>query len=276
MSSFQSIIKVFAVCLAVFIIINIFGAIIFGLGIFTTILSGDKIEHSHQIEVSESYTQTYSNVREIKIDLIVSRLTIKRGDELRVEVNTSKIPVSSKVINDTLKIEETRTSSFWRNNFSGNIVLYVPEDMDLRKLELETGAGKINIDGIIAKEAEISHGAGLLEISNCTFNETEIDGGAGRISIENSRLNNLKLKAGVGKVDLGAEITGRSKIECGVGEMSVRLKGMPEEYKIMAEKGIGSLRINGENASSNTTYGNGANLIKLEGGVGSINVHFEN
>ena len=144
MNSFQSIIKIFAVCLAVFIIINIFGAIIFGIGVLTNILGGDDIHNNHQdyqTETSESYTQTYSNVREIKIDLIASRLTIKRGNELRVEVDTSKIPVSSKVINDTLKIEETRTSSFWRNNFSANIVLYVPDDMDLRKLKLETGAG---------------------------------------------------------------------------------------------------------------------------------------
>lgn len=275
MNSFQSIIKIFAVCLAVFIIINIFGAILFGAGVLTTMLGGDNIEHSHQAEISENYTQTYSDVREIKIELVASRLTIKPGNELKVEVESSNTQVSSKVVNDTLRVVENKSWNFWRNNFSGNIIVYVPENMNLRRLKLETGAGKVNIDGIRAREADISHGAGLLEISNSTFDETDIDGGAGRISIENSKLNNLNLEAGVGKIELGAEITGKSKIECGVGEMDIRLKGRQEDYRIIAEKGIGSLRINGDEASSNTAYGNGANYINLDGGVGSINVHFE-
>lgn len=274
MNSFQSIVKIFAVCLAVFIIINIFGAIIFGVGALTSILDC-RNKPSHQETISESYTETYQDVREIRIDLVASKLTIMPGEELKLEVNEADTNINSKVVNGTLKIEENRPWKFWGNTLSGNIVLYVPENIELSNLKLDTGAGKISIEGVKANELDISHGAGLLEISNSSFNETDIDGGAGRISIENSKLNNLDFEAGVGRIDIGAEITGRSKIECGVGEMNVRIMGRQEDYKITAEKGIGSLRIDGEEASSNVAYGNGVNTIKLNGGIGSININFE-
>jgi len=43
---------------------------------------------------------------------------------------------------------------------------------------------------------------------------------------------------------------------------------------ITAEKGIGSLRINGKSYSSETTYGDGDDRIRIEGGIGAINIKF--
>jgi len=278
MNSFQSIIKIFAVCLAIFIIINIFSALLFGIGILTNILNVNNKYDNNSPQASVDYqkqVETYQDVREIKIELISAKLTITTGEQLKVEIDESDTNINSRLVNDTLKIEENKPWRFWNNTSSGNIILYIPENMDLRKIKLDTGAGKINIEGIKAREIDINHGAGLLEISNSNFNEADVDGGAGRISIEASKLNNLDFEAGVGKIDINAEITGRSKIECGIGEMNIRLIGRQEDYNITAEKGIGSLKINGEEASSNITYGHGANTIKLNGGIGSIDVKFE-
>lgn len=58
--------------------------------------------------------------------------------------------------------------------------------------------------------------------------------------------------------------------------MDITLKGDKENYKIVGEKGIGSLKIDGKSQSgSNSTYGSGNNVIKVDGGVGSINIDFE-
>lgn len=47
-----------------------------------------------------------------------------------------------------------------------------------------------------------------------------------------------------------------------------------DNYKIIAEKGIGSIKIDGVEQGQESTYGSGENLIKLEGGIGSINIDF--
>ena len=60
------------------------------------------------------------------------------------------------------------------------------------------------------------------------------------------------------------EITGNSKIECGVGELDVTLTGNKEDYKIIAEKGIGRIKIDGAEQGNNVSIGNGVNEIRLE------------
>ncbi len=181
----------------------------------------------------------------------------------------------SKVINGRLKIYEEKIWH-WNNNQSGYITLYLPEDMDLKELEIENGAGRVEIDGIFARKIDVKHGAGMIRISNSNFDKVEIAGGAGKIEIVSSVLNDMKLSAGVGNVKIEAELIGDNRIECGVGGVDILLKGKKEDYRILAEKGIGSLKVEGDSISNESTYGNGTNQIRVTGGIGSININFEN
>ncbi len=63
---------------------------------------------------------------------------------------------------------------------------------------------------------------------------------------------------------MNGKITGNSKIECGIGGVDLDLIEDKSNYKIISEKGIGSINIDGNDQASNTTYGNGSNLIQLE------------
>lgn len=92
----------------------------------------------------------------------------------------------------------------------------------------------------------MTRGHGKLDIASSSFDRTKIDAGAGETVINDSKLNDLKLNAGVGRVEINGEITGDSRIECGIGEMDIVLSGAEENYKIVAEKGIGSLKIKGK------------------------------
>ncbi|MCI9366381.1 MAG: DUF4097 domain-containing protein [Clostridia bacterium] len=185
-----------------------------------------------------------------------------------------KSKFSSKIINGTLKIYEEKIWH-WNNNQAGYITLYIPEDMNLKEIDIDNGAGRVVIDSINVREIDLDHGAGAIEIVNSKFDKADINGGAGKIEIKSSVLNNVELSAGVGRVSIEAEITGDSKIECGVGGVDVVLNGEKEDYKIVAEKGIGSLKIEGKSISDEHTYGVGRNRIRVEGGVGSINIDFD-
>lgn len=164
----------------------------------------------------------------------------------------------------------------WNNNQEGYITLYIPKNMDLKELDIDNGAGRVEMDGIFARKLDLDHGAGTIKIVNSSFDKVDIDGGAGKIEIASSVLNDMRLSAGVGKVDIDAELLGNNRIECGVGGIDLLLKGSKEDYKITTEKGIGSIKIKGESISNDHTYGDGKNTIRVEGGIGSINIDFEN
>lgn len=268
MSGVHKVVKVLAICLAIFIIMNIIGAIFGGLSLVTNIgISDDKV-------IVEKFSETYQNVNSVDVDTISSNLVIKSGSEFKVEASDLKNNFTSKVRNGTLKVEENKVW-FLSDKSSGTITIYIPEE--IAKLKIDAGAGKIQIDNIASRDFDLDQGAGSIVISNCKFTKASIDGGAGEIKLMSSELNNLDLDAGVGKVDVEAELTGNSKIECGVGEINMTLLGKQDDYRIIAEKGIGTVKIGSEEQKiDNMNYGTGNRIIRIEGGIGAITVNFKN
>ena len=66
------------------------------------------------------------------------------------------------------------------------------------------------------------------------------------------------------------------KINAGIGSLELNILGNKKIYTIKADKGIGSIKIDGKEVADDVTYGDGENTIKIDGGIGSINVDFEN
>lgn len=265
MNGMQKVIKIFAICLAIFIILNIVRGILWGLFFFSNINGINK-------EPKATFSEIYSNVNKIDIDTISSDVIIKHGTEFRVDASNMENDFSSKNTNGTLKIKENKWW-FWSNNIGGTITIYVPEEIE--NLKIDAGAGKIEIEELDAEILKIDQGAGKLTITDSEFQTSNINGGAGEIKVENSTLNNLKLDSGVGKVDIEGKITG--KIECGIGEMNIKLQGNKDDYYISAEKGIGSIKIDGEERTSyrSTVEEIPRYSLRLEGGIGAINVRFQ-
>ena len=53
------------------------------------------------------------------------------------------------------------------------------------------------------------------------------------------------------------------------------LGGQEDDYKIIAEKGLGNLSINNKNYGDKVTYGEGKNTIDIDGGMGNIYIRFQ-
>jgi hypothetical protein len=267
MNGFQKAIKVFAIFLAMMIILSIIRSVLFGLSIVTNF----ELESNSGKEFSE----TYQDVEKIDIEISSAHITIKTGAEFKVVATNIKNDFSSKLNKRTLKISDNQK---WFNNKNNTkIILYVPDGKILEDFKINSGAGKVEIVNVVANNFNINQGAGLMKISYSKFNNINIEGGVGATEIISSILNNLNLETGVGSVDIEAEITGNSKIDCGVGKVNLLLHGNQDLYTISAKKGLGTIRINNEKQTiKNKAYVGGDNIIKINGGLGDINVNFTN
>ena len=265
MTNMQKGIKIVAICLAIFLIITIFS---WGLSILSWLTNTNITGQNEKF----TFEEVYQEIKSIEIDAIDANIKISSGTEFKVQAQGMDSNFSSKVRGQKLKIEE---KSNWFSKSSGTIFITIPTGITLKKLDIDTGAGKFEIIDIQAREFEMNHGAGILIIENSIFQKSEIDGGAGEIEIFSSQFQDLELDAGVGKIEIEAELTGTNKIECGVGELELILLGNKEDYSIHSEKGIGTITIAGEKQKNNITYGTGNQRIELEGGVGSIKVSFK-
>ncbi len=281
MTNFEKGVKVFAITLAVVIIASI-ATTLLGVLDFTGRIIGGRDENDNHIK-EEYYPENDEDndftdeeeltkrVTKLEIDLKATSLKIYEGDKFKVEKYDTEDKVYFKNEDGTLKIKEKEYHFLDSNR--GTIVIYIPKDHFVRKLDIEMGAGKAVIEGIDIAKLDFEQGAGSLTIDSCSFDETEIEGGAGKIVIEDSRLRNLDLESGVGSVNIQAHILGSSKIKSGIGSLRVKLLGNKDDYSISAKKGIGSLQIDG--TSDLSTYGSGSNYLKVDGGTGSIRIDFE-
>lgn len=258
MSSAQKTIKYLAMAFAIFLIVTIFTAIVSaGFGIIKGI-SGSR--NSTTSELDHNKYNSY-----LDINLKYTNLKLVKGDYLKVNNNNEKVNV--KMDNNKLLITD---SSNWFSKKDEEIIVYVPSEVKYDIVNINTGAGKISIDGFNTKELIMDLGAGQANVKNITADKSKISTGTGSVNVNNSYLNDAKLDLGIGSIDISGNITGDSKINSGIGKVSLDLDGIKEDYFFDISKGIGDISLNGTSLSDDSKIGSGNNSIDIDGGIGSI------
>lgn len=262
----QKIIKYCAIVFALYLIFNIIFGILYGVMSIDNIFSSDdNVGELNNVDID------ISDVNYLEIDLNSINLDIKIGEEFKVETNSTKINVSN--INNKLVISDK--SKWFFDDSDRKVILYIPNDFEFDKVNIETGAGKVNIDELNSKKLSLDLGAGKVIINELSvINKAEIETGAGEFVINNGLINNLDMDMGVGKVYIKALINGESEMDAGVGKTTLDLVGSLSDYKIKIDKGIGNTKINGDNITDGKYYGTGSNVIDIDGGVGEFVVNF--
>lgn len=271
MTTVQKIIKYCALAFAAFLIITILSGIVSAIGIVGRII--DKNDNQPTTyAVGES--QTFDSISSLEMDIESAYAYIKIGDEFMVDGNGENLSVTQE--ENTLIIEE---DSDWFNKveYDNYVTVFIPKDAVLDKVEISTGAGVIEIENLQANNLDMELGAGKATINQITvYNRAEIEGGAGKIEVKSSDLANLSMDIGAGSASVVANVTGNSNFDVGVGKLDLDLMGSEADYTIEVSKGIGDITVGDVSASDGTIIGTGPNKIDLDGGIGKINVDFQN
>ena len=210
------------------------------------------------------------NVSELRFDLEAVNLVIETGETLAVETNSESINVK----NTRDKLIFAEKSGFFGKTINGTLKISLPADMVLSFVEIDMGAGMVEIEKITASKIDFDLGAGKVQIKELYVqSNAEIDCGAGEFTIEKGEIHNLDIDLGVGKSTLKANVFGMGEINCGVGELNLYL-GKKSDYQINFNKGLGSIKVDGKECND-FGVGGGSNKISVDGGVGAINLYFE-
>lgn len=203
---------------------------------FVTDISGDNVDME----------QTYRDIDSLKLQAGAAKCQIILWDEEEWKVKGINMPASfsAKKSGGWLKVSCTYSGmKFWENRSDTVMEIYVPKDVVLSEVELESGVGEISIeDGFLICE-------------------------------------NLELECGVGECDIYADVKREAKIEGGVGAVQLTLVGKEEDYDFDLECGLGSIKIGDdefEGAGVERRIDNEAERgISVECGIGSVEIVFE-
>lgn len=219
MTTFQKVIKYGAIAFGIFLTVNIISAIIMGFTVLFGITTGlEGIQNtttSEVMQISEDLTLKESEIQNIKIDIANAKLTIKEGENLKVEARDVSNNFRYTVNGSTLKIEDEHMGFWgiqWGNNLSkANIILYLPSKMELKDVKIDTGINEMVIENLTATDIKINCGVGTLTINKMNAERLDIDAGAGKTEITNCIVNDLDLDTGAGKVEFTGDIIRKSR-----------------------------------------------------------------
>ena len=276
MTTLQKVIKYLALAFAIFLTVSIVGGILSAVGLLGSLFSDDDAEWGDVIGETKNYTVS-SEISDLNIQINAADFYIKEGNSFSIESNLKNLEVDEK--NGCLTLKDLTKIKLNGSNAYENAVLtiYVPAGMAFDNVNIKTGAGRFTVDSLSAATIGFELGAGDVTISKLIAEKSaNIEGGAGRITISDGAIKNLDLEMGLGQLNLTSALTGDCNLDSGVGEMNVTLLGSKDDYELDIEKGIGNITVDGKNVTDFGSSGNGANEVDIHGGVGAINVRFNN
>ncbi len=274
MRAAQQVIKFFALALALIITVSIFGAVIGGV-FWVGTLVGSGVTDGNWGNEPGVWTEEVVESREIAeldVNVKATRLEIRRtteGEPVKVETNNEY--VSTWTNGKRLDVVE-KSHGFFGWGGTGDVVVYVRDDVKFDKVKMEVGAGTLIVESLETKELDLDLGAGKAQIDNLKVTErAEIDGGAGKTAVS-GELKNARIELGAGKADVMARLLGDSKVKAGVGKLDLVLIGQESDYRITVDKGIGSVNLDGRSLGDGARWGEGENRVDLEAGVGAVDI----
>ena len=276
MNTLQKVIKYLALAFAIFLTVSIVGGILSAVGLLGSLFSDDDEDWGDVIGETKTYTVS-SEISDLNIQINAADFYIKEGNGFSVESNLKNLEIDEK--NGCLILMDLTKIKFNGSNAYENAVLtiYVPVGTVFDNVNIKTGAGRFTVDSLSAATIGFELGAGDVTISKLIAEKSaNIEGGAGRITISDGAIKNLDLEMGLGQLNLTSALTGDCNLDSGVGEMNVTLLGSKDDYELDIEKGIGNITVDGKNVTDFGSSGNGANEVDIHGGVGAINVRFNN
>ncbi len=219
----------------------------------------------------KTYTVT-SEISNLCVNINAADIMVKQGEAFSVESNLKYLTVSDE--NSLLSIKDGK--KLFGNYNNAKLIITIPAGVVFEDAELKNGAGKLTVDTLSTKELDCDFGAGEVKIDSLSATSSaEIHGGTGKITISGGSIHELDLDMGVGQLNLTSLLTGECDLTFGVGESNITLLGDKSDYTLDITKGIGSIRVDGDNISYSSGHGNGQNKVKVKGGVGAVNVKFK-
>lgn len=204
----------------------------------------------------------YDGIREIEVEASVMNLEVKVDSTLknavRVEIDDAAYASKLNQYRDGNTLVLRTNRKLTSEEEEGTVWIYIPEEL-LDEVELELGAGRVQMERIYARTLNLTMGAGEAYVSDFKVNEADFDCGAGKIEA-------------YGAVEQEIEI------DCGIGSIDLSLDGAKEDYNYEVSCGTGKIAVGGESytgVNEKEYHSHHAKKeMSLDCGIGAINVQF--
>lgn len=160
----------------------------------------------------------------LSIDVGGAELEVKESDNGKFFVESEGINMAWNIEEDEI-IVQTGEQKIFGNTNSEKMIIYVPKDYEFKEVEIDCGAGAIDVDSLTSKNFDLEIGAGEVVVKDIDVKDMDVECGAGSIEISGS-------------------VSGNGNIECSMGEIDLNLEQEEDYYNYNIDCSMGAIYIN--------------------------------
>lgn len=186
-----------------------------------------------------------------------------------------------RVKNGTFYIEGFKGIKVIGSDISENVItLVLPAGMSFDEVDVEVGAGVMEIYDLMVKELDADVGAGELSLKDIEARELSTEIGAGRLSAENVSTKDADIAVSMGECVYKGTISENLDAECDMGNMEFYLSGTEKDHNYDIECAAGNIDMGSYSftaLAAEREIDNGARgTFDISCNMGNITVCFEN
>ena len=219
------------------------------------------------------------SVGELNLEIGGSMIEIKDSPDGNIYIEGESVgKMQAYVEGDVLYIKSVRPANLADEIKNSSIILYLPEECSLRRLDLSLGAGQLKLKNRVVEDMEVSVGAGQLLLTDVTLKTLEVSLGAGELRAQDVTVLSLDASIDMGNMDFTGAINESAEISCSMGNVNMDLEGNQEDFNFQLNCVAGNMEIDGERfsgAAMDRYIDNGAaKYMEINCSMGNVDIKF--
>lgn len=193
--------------------------------------------------------------------------------------NAEKLQATEK--QGTLAVKAMRTGSSIEigDSKAMTLYLYVPKEVDYDSVELNLGAGRMELSSIQTRKLMVDADAGQVVLSDISCEELAGDVGAGEVLVKNAKVKkNAEFSVGAGHIEAWLDVQEELRAECSVGQIALKLEGKEEDFNYEISCAAGEIKVDKSSyaglSQERSIQNDAPKNMNLECSMGAINVTF--
>lgn len=227
-------------------------------------------------------------VNRIQVDAGSAMVTVKMWENPKICVEAELEQgreYESAVLGDIFQVScrsEMKRGIFWTKNTGRKtrLTMFLPREKRYQEVQFSIGAGNLYISGEApdCDRISIETGAGTVEADAVLAKERmDVEVGAGDVKLGNVQTPELNVSSGVGHFTISGRVSRILNVDNGTGGGKIALEGDEADYFCNVSCGVGSVRVNENHISGIGGEYKGGNpgapgMINVNSGAGKVDI----
>lgn len=242
---------------------------------------GDIVVLGETLEkVDTSYTIPLAEVKSLDIKVGAGELELFTKKDLTdtVEIEVKGVGECTYEIEDGVLNLDGFNQLIGNSGVLGEITVYIPKNTTFEEVDIEVGAGTVELTDVNAREIDAFVGAGEMVIECMDVQMFSAKIGAGSLQTEQITTADAELEVSMGECIFEGTINGNLEAECNMGDLELYLTGKEEDHNYDIRCTAGNVTLGGMPSAGfvSDRVDNGvASTYEVSCKMGNITIEFE-